>query len=208
MQEDLGSMLVELTAERLTQIHGIEQDAIYGFSLQSIASRNKTTVLDVEDVLRNAPEFKNSAPQRKKLALYRLDMATKAIMPDLVAGHTNAIHTYLKIQEREAKLTGMEAPEKRETSVDINISWLSSDRLAYKQSDLVGNVEDAVLTSSVALSTEHQDSSQAAPSATPSVLPDHRPTSAKRADEFLNQAWKAEPEDKGLAAIMRHPDKP
>ena len=145
MQEDLGSMLVELTAERLTQIHGIEQDAIYGFSLQSIASRNKTTVLDVEDVLRSAPEFKDSAPQRKKLALYRLDMATKAIMPDLAAGHTNAINTYLKIQEREAKLTGMEAPERRETTMIVDVPWLTQDRLAYKNGplELVQEVQEA-----------------------------------------------------------------
>ena len=108
-------------------------------------------------------------------------------------------------------------PQERPT-VEVNISWLSNDRLAYKQGALVGNVEDVAFRapssvlcappSSVALSTEDRVRSQAAPSATPFVLPDHRPTSAKRADEFLNQAWKAEPEDKGLAAILRHPDKP
>ena len=110
------------------------------------------------------------------------------------------------------KLFKQEAPQPM-LILDLvqEIPWMNwGDRLAYKQGALVGNVEDVAfraMPSSVAHSTEHQDSS-AAPSATPSVLPDHRPTSAKRADEFLNQAWKAEPEDKGLAAIMRHPDKP
>ena len=72
-------------------------------------------------------------------------------------------------------------PQERPT-VEVNISWLSNDRLAYKQGPLVGNVEDAVLcatSSSVALSTEHQNSSAALSA-----------TSSSVALSTEHQAWK------------------
>lgn len=127
---------------REVQVFSIKQDAIYGFSLEAIAYRNHTDVLDVEDVLRATPDFQDVRP-RKKLALARIDLATKALMPRLVNGDVTAIHTYLKLQEREARLTGMDTDRGPAGTIKIDIPWLSPDRLSYKhQGEVVENVTD------------------------------------------------------------------
>jgi len=127
---------------REVQVFSIKQDAVYGFSLEAIAFRNHTEVLDVEEILRTTPDFKD-VRSRKKLALSRLDLATKALMPRLVNGEIAAIHTYLKIQEREARLTGMDSDRGPMPTIKIDIPWLSQDRLAYKRAgEVIENVTD------------------------------------------------------------------
>jgi len=156
----------------------IKQDAIYGFALDAIAFRNHTSIEDVELVLSASPEFRNTAGQRKKLALARLDLATKALMPALVKGELPAIHTYLKVQEREAKLTGMDSPVKQDSIITIDVPWLTRERLAYKDADgeIVENVTDI------------------------------RP--AIEVKKAVAEAWKSPPPDEGLGYILRDADKP
>ena len=136
--------VIPVNAPREVQEHSIRQDAIYGFSLDAIAVRNSVSIEVVEEVLRTSPDFKDSVAQRKRLALSRLDLATKAVMPGLIAGNIGDINAYLKIQEREAKLTGMEAPVKQDSVITIDVPWLTRDRLAYKnpQGETVENVTD------------------------------------------------------------------
>jgi hypothetical protein len=127
---------------REVQVFSIKQDAIFGFSLEAIAIRNRTDVLDVEETLRSTPDYQDTRP-RKKLALARLDLATKALMPRLVNGELSAIHAYLKIQEREAKLTGMDTDRGPVGTIKIDIPWLNQDRLSYKrEGTVVENVTD------------------------------------------------------------------
>jgi hypothetical protein len=124
--------------------HSIRQDALYGHALSNIALRNHASLVEVEEVLSSTPEFKESTTQRKRLALARLDLLTKAILPAAAKGNLPEINAYLKIQEREAKLTGMEAPGKMEGTLVIDIPWLTSERLAYKNTkgEVVENVTD------------------------------------------------------------------
>lgn len=135
---------IPIDSPREVQEYSIKQDAIYGFSLETIATRNHTDVVDVENILRGTPDYQDVRP-RKKLALARLDLATKALMPRLVKGEIAAIHAYLKIQEREARLTGMDSQRDLigGTTIKIDIPWLSPDRFAYKRAgEVVENVTD------------------------------------------------------------------
>jgi hypothetical protein len=133
---------IPIDSPREVQVFSIKQDAIYGFSLEAIAIRNRTDVVDVEEVLRSTPDYQDTRP-RKKLALARLDLAVKALMPRLVNGELSAIHAYLKIQEREAKLTGMDTDKGPLGVFKIDIPWLTSSRLSYKRDgEVIENVTD------------------------------------------------------------------
>ena len=95
----------------------------------------------------------------KEVELLRLETATKAIMPGVEDGSLNAISMLLKVQDRRAKFLGLDTPLKQDTVITIDVPWLTQDRLAYKQGALLdaSGVEDAVLTTSEAPSTEHQN---------------------------------------------------
>jgi hypothetical protein len=54
----------------------------------------------------------------RTLELARLDDALKALWPRVLSADTRAVDVYLKISERRAKLTGMDAPE-RQVTLDL-----------------------------------------------------------------------------------------
>jgi lambda repressor-like predicted transcriptional regulator len=91
------------------------------------------------------------AKQHKQLQLERLDFLLKSLHPNVAAGNYRAIEMYLKVEERRAKLLGLDEPEKK--SVEINVEF-SSDRelieLAMRNglaipTELKALVEDAPL---------------------------------------------------------------
>lgn len=91
-------------------------------------------VLPIRDEL---PEFmrkRSVAPAvRKQIALARTDMAMASLMPAVEKGDREAINLMLKVQKREAAMTGLDAPTKTDSELTIRVDapWLSPDRLSY-----------------------------------------------------------------------------
>jgi transposase len=70
---------------------------------------------DVEAVLERTREHADETAQRmRKISLERLDRLTRGLMPKADRGDSRAAEVIAKIEERRAKLVGMDAPEKRE----------------------------------------------------------------------------------------------
>jgi hypothetical protein len=97
----------------------------------------------------------------------------------------------LKIQEREAKLTGMEAPQKQDTHITIDIPWLTRDRLSYKdaQGEVVENVTDITPILEVRKAADLVQVEQ-------------------RAERLDLNPWKPAPPEQGLGHILRDHDRP
>ena len=120
----------------------IYQESLYSTPIVEISAKFGVSFSAITGVL--LARSKHTTDTRRVLALARLDMITKALMPDLLAGRYQAIHVYLKVQEREARLTGMDKPGSVGGVLTLEIPWLTQDRLAYKNQsgEVVDNVTD------------------------------------------------------------------
>ena len=117
----------------------------------------------------------------RELELLRLDAATQQVMPRIENGDTSAINALLKIQDRRAKYLGLDSSIKQDTTLTIEVPWLTRDRLAYKD-----QIEDATV-----ISPPPADSVQV----------------EQRAERLDLNPWKPAPPEAGLAAILRDADK-
>lgn len=61
----------------------------------------------------------------RELELQRLDEFLRALWQKIQGGNTRAIETALKVSERRARLLGLDAPEKREVTLDASVQTLS-----------------------------------------------------------------------------------
>lgn len=66
-------------------------------------------------------EEKEATEDLRQLELDRLDKLADGIWDTAIAGNLDAIETYLKIQSRRAKLTGLDAPTKVEVTPGANV---------------------------------------------------------------------------------------
>ena len=113
----------------------------------------------VDDIGLPVQEEQSATPEEQRALLDELPLATMVELKQaalrVARGKMGYDEFLLKNPQFHQKfllsMAKEQLPQERPT-VEVNISWLSNDRLAYKQGALVGNVEDAVLTSS----TEHQ----------------------------------------------------
>lgn len=103
----------------------IYQRLIFAEPLAEIAFAFGVPIEHVLDIRETMPAHmrpkKMSAAARKELALARLELATFALMPDVEKGNHEAIDMYLKVQKREAALTGLDAPVKLESDSRIEV---------------------------------------------------------------------------------------
>lgn len=94
-----------------------------GWSHAQIANALNCTRHHISQLLRKELETTRTLADAalddlRTLELARLDEATKSIWPRVLNADTRAIDIFLKISERRAKLTGMDAPE-RTLSIDL-----------------------------------------------------------------------------------------
>jgi hypothetical protein len=124
--------------------HSIVQDLILGYDILTVCQKFSVNSEYVVELINKSPHFTAlTAKHRKSIALARLDALSKAVMSRAANGELSAIHTYLKIQEREARLTGMDSDRGPMPTIKIDIPWLSQDRLAYKRAgEVIENVTD------------------------------------------------------------------
>jgi hypothetical protein len=72
----------------------------------------------------------------RELELQRLDEFLRALWPKCQLGNPRAIETALKVSERRAKLMGLDAPEKREVTLDANVQTLNHNELVAEYTRL------------------------------------------------------------------------
>lgn len=77
-----------------------------------------------------------SANELRELEVQRFDEFLRALWPKIQTGNPRAIETALKVCERRAKLLGLDAPEKREVTVDASIQTLSHTELVSEYARL------------------------------------------------------------------------
>lgn len=136
---------METQLEQFVIDHNIVQDLIFGYDILTVCAKFNVNVDYVSELISKSPHFTGvSTKHRKSIALARLDALSRAVMQRAANGEMAAIHTYLKIQEREAKLTGMDTDRGPSGTIKIEIPWLSQDRLSYRRDsgEVVENVTD------------------------------------------------------------------
>ncbi len=104
---------IELRRNRAIQLR------VEGWSYREIAEELKVSVStafgDVESVIeRNRQEANENAEKARRIALQRIDVAVRGLMPDVRSGNARSAEVMAKLEERRAKLIGLDAPEKRE----------------------------------------------------------------------------------------------
>ena len=72
----------------------------------------------------------------RELEVQRLDEFLRALWPKIQSGNPRAIETALKVSERRAKLLGLDAPEKREVTVDASVQSLTHTELVSEYARL------------------------------------------------------------------------
>ena len=72
----------------------------------------------------------------RELEVQRLDEFLRALWPKIQTGNPRAIETALKVSERRAKLLGLDAPEKREVTVDASVQSLTHTELVSEYARL------------------------------------------------------------------------
>jgi hypothetical protein len=72
----------------------------------------------------------------RELELQRLDEFLRALWPKIQTGNPRAIETALKVSERRAKLMGLDAPEKREVTLDASVQTLNHTELVSEYTRL------------------------------------------------------------------------
>jgi hypothetical protein len=117
--------------------HQIYQCLVSGLNPYDVAVHFGVPLEYVIPIRDELPEFMRKRTMnpalRREIALARTDMAIRALMPAVEKGDHQAIDTMLKVQKREAAMTGLDAPEKTDKEVTIRViaPWLSSERLSY-----------------------------------------------------------------------------
>jgi hypothetical protein len=158
-----------------------------GYTVQEVAARVGISPIRAHVVIDDAikelqDDTTKHAAAIREIELLRLETATKAVMPNVEEGNLGAINTLIKIQDRRAKYIGIDSPSKTNIAMVIDVPWISSDRLAYKQ----GIIEQSPVTDIEVI--------------TPSAKSMQPKTSL--------ESWKDTPSEQGLAAILRNPEKP
>ena len=89
-----------------------------GYSYDQIAEHFETSTSSARGLVKSAMEKLISEPgdEVRNLELQRLDQLWALAMNAAVAGDTDAITKCLAIQQRRAKLQGLDAPEKKEVT--------------------------------------------------------------------------------------------
>jgi hypothetical protein len=128
--------------------HQIYQCLVSGLAPHDVAQHFGVPLEYVLPIRDELPEFmrKRSTPAalRKELALARTDMAMRALLPSVEKGDREAIDLMLKVQKREAAMTGIDAPEKSDSThrIIIDAPWMNPNRLNYLR-DKPADVIDA-----------------------------------------------------------------
>ena len=93
----------------------------------------------VKDLQGDSREY---AVQIREMELQRLELATKAIMPNVEAGDHEAIDMLLKVQKRRSSYLGLDAPTNANLNVDTKIEVVLkySNPAFNQQPDLVTDV--------------------------------------------------------------------
>ena len=118
----------------------IFQETLFGTPLDTISATHNVPVALIEEIVLQKNAFSN--PARKRVALARLDRIAAAVIGPAANGDITAINTYLKIQERESKLAGLDTQTEDRVKLVLDIPWLSQERLSYKHG---GPVQDNVV---------------------------------------------------------------
>ena len=78
----------------------------------------------------------------RAVELQRLDFATEGLMNGVSKGNPGHVQAAVKVQERRAKLLGLDAPTKTATvNANIDLRALSVDELRQRVKELVAQVE-------------------------------------------------------------------
>ena len=80
-------------------------------------SRNTAHRYVTEELDELRAETRASAEQLRDLELERLDQYLARLQPKIEDGDEKAIATALRVQERRAKLTGLDAPQRTEVTI-------------------------------------------------------------------------------------------
>ena len=69
----------------------------------------QTRVAELDDLVREQAELQNA----------RLDVAIKALWPEIIKGDVDSIQAMVRVEERRARLHGLDAPQKIQAEVDL-----------------------------------------------------------------------------------------
>lgn len=106
----------------------ILEKRIQGWTILQLAKHYGVTVGTIEKVLKKDfdrlnKRAKESQDQIRQIHQERLAFMYQCLLPNMAKGHTRAIDMALKILERESKLLGLDAPEKKQVEMTLeNIS--------------------------------------------------------------------------------------
>lgn len=114
---------------------------ISGWSMPEISNLLQITEKEAYGiVLQQLQEWTNitreMTEEMRTLELERLDAFLKSLWPKVLAGSPKAIEVALKITERRAKLSGLDAPEKSQIQVESTVHQLNHAELLAEYSRL------------------------------------------------------------------------
>ena len=69
----------------------------------------QTRIAELDDLVREQAELQNA----------RLDVAVKALWPEILKGDCDSINALIRVEERRARLHGLDAPQKIQAEVDL-----------------------------------------------------------------------------------------
>jgi len=129
--------LRQLTDDELRD-EKIIQDVIKGCDIGQVAHVYEVTLEHIQSLFQ-PPRFTSNTATIKALELARLDVATRALMPQVAVGDFDSIDRLLKIQARRSRYLGLDVPAQVESKSDIRvtISWASPDRLSYQHGEVI-----------------------------------------------------------------------
>ena len=127
----------------------IYQELLEGWSPHQVAARRAQPIERVMEILERSKWHKqDSANARRSLALARIDELSRiAYELSTKSKDLGGMKTWIELQKREAALTGMDAAQKQDTTVKVELSWVNANRLAYKDkaqlaSDIASRASD------------------------------------------------------------------
>lgn len=124
-----------------------------GMSVRQIAAELKCSIgtvhNDISAVLERTRDAAGDAIERdRRLSLGRLDVAIKALWPKVQAGDGESIRELVRLEQRRAKLLGLDAADKHEVSgpggAGIPIDMTAKASLAVKLDDLRARLSGAL----------------------------------------------------------------
>ena len=130
------------------QIYEVEQQLIWGATPREVQYKLGIAPEDIAEIIARSQVLpQDNHATRKQLALARIDMLGKVAIEHGSKGDMQAIKTWIELQKREAALTGMDAAQKQDTTVKVELSWVNANRLAYKDkaqlaSDIASRASD------------------------------------------------------------------